>query len=77
MTITEATKKRTNELLIKNNISQYRLIKETCLDKTTIQAIFKNKTKDVRMSTIFLIASAFNMTISEFTNCDYFKDIEL
>ena len=59
MTLTEATKKRTNELLIKNNISQYRLIKETCLDRTTIQTIFKNKTKDVRMSTIYLIASAF------------------
>ena len=46
MTLAEAVATRTKELLKKYNISQYRLIKETCLDKTTIQCLLKNKTKD-------------------------------
>lgn len=57
--------------------SAYRLIKETCLDKTTIQSIMKGKTKDVKLSTIFLIADVFNMTLSEFINVDYFNKINI
>ncbi|MBQ8452037.1 MAG: helix-turn-helix transcriptional regulator [Clostridia bacterium] len=77
MNLSEAVAKRTNELLIKNNMSQYKLIKITCLDKTTIQSILKNKTKDIKLSTVFLIADAFNMTISEFTNVPYFEKINI
>ena len=77
MNLAQAVAKRTSELLKENNISQYRLIKETCLDKTTIQSIMKGKTKDVKLSTIFLIADVFNMTISEFVNVDYFKKFNI
>ncbi len=77
MTLTQAVAKRTSKLLKDHNMSQYRLIKETCLDKTTIQSIMKGKTKDVKLSTIFLIADAFNMTISEFVNVDYFAKINI
>lgn len=73
MYLAEAVARRTNELLIKNNKSQYRLIKETCLDKSTIQTLFKNKTKDIKLSTVFLIAGAFNMTLDEFLNVPYFS----
>lgn len=77
MTLAQAVAKRTIELLKEFNMSQYRLIKETCLDKTTIQSIMKGKTKDIRLSTIFLIADAFDMTISEFTNVHYFNNINI
>ena len=77
MTFSEAVAKRTKELLFDRKISQYRLIKETCLEKSTIQYIFKNKTKDIRMSTLYLIAKFFNMTISEFTNVSYFNDFDI
>ncbi|MBQ8615786.1 MAG: helix-turn-helix transcriptional regulator [Clostridia bacterium] len=77
MTLAQAVAKRTSELLKEHNMSQYRLIKETCLDKTTIQSIMKGKTKDVKLSTIFLIADAFNITISEFVNVDYFEKINI
>ena len=77
MNLAQAVAKRTSELLKENNISQYRLIKETCLDKTTIQSIMKGKTKDVKLSTIFLIADVFNMTLSEFINVDYFNKINI
>lgn len=73
MNLAEAVAKRTNELLVKSNKSQYRLIKDTCLDKTTIQSLFKGKTKDIKLSTVFLIADAFGMSLSEFMNTSYFS----
>ncbi len=73
MTLAKATALRLNELLTQKKISQYKLIKLTCLDKTTIQAIFKDKTKDVKLSTIYLIAEALEITIPEFFNSPYFK----
>ena len=78
-TLTQAVAKRAEELLKKNNLSKYKLGKDTCLDKTTLQAIFKHKTKDIRLSTVLLIANFFNMTISEFlvgTDFD-FENIEI
>lgn len=77
MTLAEAVAKRTTELLKSNNMSQYRLGKITCLEKTTLQAIMKGKTKDIKLSTVFLIADAFNMSISEFTNVSYFSKTEI
>lgn len=73
MNLAQAVAKRTHELLIKTGKSQYKLIKETCLDKTTIQSLFKNKTKDIKLSTVYLIAESFNMTLFEFMNSNYFN----
>ena len=72
MNLAEAVAKRTKELLVAKNMSQYRLIKTTCLERTSIQMILKNKTKDIKLSTVFLIADAFGMTLSEFLFADYF-----
>lgn len=79
MTLVEAVAKRMISLMNERNISQYRIIKETCLDKTTIQTILKNKTKDIRLSTIFLIANVFDMSMSEFLDKEFFdkKSIDL
>ncbi len=79
MNFAEAVTKRTIELLEKNNMSQYKLIKTTCLDKSTLQAMFKGKIKDVKMSTIFLITDAFNLTLSEFFDSKLFdkKNIQI
>lgn len=73
----EAVAKRTKDLLFKNNISQYRLIKETCLTKTAIQKMFKNKTKDVKLSTIRVIADFFNMSLKEFFDDEMFNSENL
>lgn len=67
-TLTQAVAKRTSALLKTNKISKYKLCKDTCLDKTTLQSIFKHKTKDIRLSTVLLIANFFNMSLSEFFN---------
>ena len=73
MTYANAIAKRTKELLYKRNISQYRLVKDTGLDKSTVQSIFKGKTKDVKFSTIHLIAEFFDMSVIEFLNDEAFS----
>lgn len=73
ITLTQAVAKRTEELLKKNKLSKYKLGKVTCLDKTTLQSIFKHKTKDIRLSTVLLIANFFSMSLSEFLNIEEFN----
>ncbi|MBQ8444509.1 MAG: helix-turn-helix transcriptional regulator [Clostridia bacterium] len=73
MTLAEASAKRIKELLFQQKMTQYRLIKESCLDKSTIQALFKGKTKDINLSTIFVIANVFNLTLTEFFDAPYFN----
>lgn len=57
---------RVSELLLKNNISKYRLEKETGLTHSAIRYIFNEVNKDVRFSTIVKIASFFGMTLADF-----------
>lgn len=77
MKLIEAVALRTLDLLKQHQKTQYRLIKETCLDKKTIQAILKIKTKDINLSTVHLIAESFGLSLSEFFNCEYFNNIDI
>ena len=77
MNLAQAVALRTNELLKKYNKSQYRLIKDTFLNKSTIYTLFKGKKQDIKLSTIFLIAEFFGLTLAEFFDCDYFKNIDI
>lgn len=66
MNIAEATAKRISLLLREKNKTQYKLIKETCLSEKTLRDILHFRTKDINSSTVFLIASAFGLTMQEF-----------
>ncbi len=77
MNLAQATAYRTRDLLKKFNKTQYRLIKETLINKSTIYSLFKGTKQDIRLSTIYLIAQFFGMTLSEFFDCDYFKNIDI
>lgn len=66
MNIANATAKRVSELLHKYNMTQYRLAKITCISNRALIEIMKNRTKDINSSTVFLIASAFGLTMQEF-----------
>lgn len=74
MNIAEATAKRISELLLEKNKTQYRLQKETCLSEKTIRDILHNRTKDINSSTVYLIASAFGLSLSEFYNSPLFNE---
>lgn len=66
MNMAEATSKRVGELLVKYEISQYELRKRTCLSEKTLIRLLHNRTKDINSSTVFLIASAFGLTLEQF-----------
>lgn len=66
MTFVKAVAKRLNDLIISNNMSQYRFVKNSGMEKTTFQNIIKEKTSDIKLSTIHIIASTFNITLKEF-----------
>lgn len=79
MNMAQATAKRVGELLIKYEISQYELRKRTCLSEKTLIRLLHNRTKDINSSTVFLIASAFGLTMQEFYASPLFdpKNIEV
>ena len=77
MNLVDAVAMRTRDLLNKNNKTQYKLIKNTLLNKKTVQNIMQLRQSDIRLSTIFLIAEFFGLTLAEFFDCDYFKNIDI
>lgn len=77
MNLAQAVGKRTQELLFQKNMTQYRLVKITCLNEKTISDLIKGKTTDVKLSTIYLIVSAFNLSLSEFFNSSLFEDVNI
>jgi len=72
MNIAIATAQRISELLNKNKMTQYRLAKITCISNRALIEIMKHRTKDINSSTVFLIASAFGLTMQEFYNSPLF-----
>lgn len=72
MKLAEAVGIRTKELLFEKGITQYRLTKITCLNEKTISDILHSRTSDIKFSTIYLIANAFNISIQEFLNSKIF-----
>ena len=79
MKLAQAVGKRVKELLFKKNITQYRLCKTTCLSEKTIRDLIRNKTSDIKLSTIFLMLDVFEMSLTEFFDSPLFykKDIEI
>lgn len=73
MTISSAVAKRIKELLIKNNITQYKLEQKSCLSHDTVKSIMKGKTKGVNLKTLVYIADGFGMSVSEFLDSELFS----
>jgi|GEM_PF-3209040 len=72
MTLTKSISSRINELLIRNDKSKYWLINKSNVSQTAMAKIFRGDTKDVSLSTVVKIATAFDMTLSEFFNSKVF-----
>ena len=73
MTLNKAFAMRISNLLIKNNMSKYRLEKESGLSHSALRYIFNEINNDVKFSTICKVVGAFNMTLEEFFDDDLFK----
>lgn len=73
MDLNKAFALRVSNLLIKNNISKYKLEKETGLTHSAIRYIFNEVNKDVKFSTIVKVVSFFGMTLAEFFDDELFN----
>ena len=66
MTLNKAFAKRLSDLLIKNNMSKYRLEKESGLSHSALRHIFNENNKDVNLSSAAKVAAVFKITLSDF-----------
>lgn len=76
ITITEALKKRINDLCEKYEISIYRLSKESGVPQSTLNEIMQGRSKDPRASTVSKIAKGFGITAQEFYNDPIFDNLK-
>ena len=73
MTVNNAVAKRISDLLVKNNMTQYRLEQMTGIQHGSLQCIMNGRNKTVTLSTLILIANGFGMSVSEFLNDEIFS----
>lgn len=73
MTLNKAFAMRVSSLLIKNNVSKYKLEKETGLTHSALRYIFNEVNKDLKFSTIVKVAEFFGMSLSEFFDDEIFN----
>lgn len=74
MRLLEAVGLRTKELLVEKKMSQYRLIKIAKFNEKTIPEIIKGKTTDIKITSVYRIASALGVSLEEFFNSPLFKE---
>ncbi len=76
MNITEAVKKRFGELCYKQNINFCKLASISGVPYTTVKSIFYNQSKNPGIATIKKLCDGLNISISEFFDTDYFRNLE-
>ncbi|MDR0384028.1 MAG: helix-turn-helix transcriptional regulator [Christensenellaceae bacterium] len=77
MTLANAVQKRIRELLIKEDISMYKLARIGGISPNTAQGLMSKKYRSVNLRTVMQIIQAFEMTPSEFFDSPLFIDPNL
>ena len=77
MNVSEAVAKRIRELLIEKDMTQYRLEQKSGILHGSMACILNGRNKTVTLSTIYMLARGFDMTIIEFLNKDFFLSDEV
>lgn len=73
-TINQALKLRIEELLKEKDMTRYRLAMNSGITHSTLKNILHETVADSLLSTVILIASGFNMTVSEFLDSPLFSE---
>ncbi len=76
MGITEAVKKRFEELCFQKDLNFCKLATISGVPYTTVKSIFYGQSKNPGISTIKKLCDGLEITISEFFDTDYFKALE-
>ncbi len=77
MNVSQAVAKRIEILLKEHNITQYRLEQKSGILHGSLACIMNGRNKTVTLSTVYMIAKGFDMTIVEFLNHDIFLSNEI
>ena len=72
MNVNKAVALRVSELLIKYNMTQYRLEVNSGLSHSRLGCIMREKNKTVTLSTVMLLAQGFEISLLEFLDSPYF-----
>ena len=70
--VNKAVALRVSELLHKNNMTQYRLEKNSGISHGRLGPIMREKNKTVTLSTVMLLARGFGMSLIEFLDSPHF-----
>lgn len=76
MNITEAVKKRFDELCYKQGLNYCKLASVSGVPYTTVKSIFYNKSKNPGIATIKKLCDGLGITVTEFFDTDYFRNLE-
>lgn len=76
MNITEAVKKRFGELCFERGINFCQLATLSGVPYTTVKSIFYGQSNNPGISTIKKLIDGLDMTINEFFDTDYFRELE-
>ena len=75
--VNHAVAMRIEELLIEKDMTRYRLAMNSGVTHSTLKNIIHETIKDNLLSTTILIASGFDMTVSEFLDSPLFHEENL
>ena len=76
MNITEAVKKRFDELCYQRGLNYCKLASISGVPYTTVKSIFYNKSKNPGIATIKKLCDGLEITITEFFDTDCFKNLD-
>lgn len=75
--VNRAVALRISQLLKEKNMTQYRLAMNSGVTHSTLKNIIHETVKDNLLSTVILIATGFNMKVSEFLDSPLFSEENL
>ena len=76
MNITEAVKKRFGELCYERGINFCQLATLSGVPYTTVKSIFYGQSNNPGISTVKKLCDGLDMTITDFFDTDYFRELE-
>lgn len=76
MNITEAVKRRLDELCYEKNLNYCKLASISGIPYTTVKSIFYNQSKNPGITTIKKLCDGMDITITDFFDTEYFKNLE-
>lgn len=77
MTVNDAVANRILQLLHEKGISQYKLEQRSGIQHGSMQCIMNGRNKTATLSTVFMLARGFEMSIDGFLNDEVFCSKEL